>query len=114
VRLIRGGDSRRGCAHYAGKNASPLAPVDPKAFTSFSQEGDMIGQRTGGGAKMARPHFTFITLTFGFLIAYNILSWIPTNIIGKIQFGDIRLDLALPAAVISFASWAVLSLIADH
>jgi hypothetical protein len=53
-------------------------------------------------------------LAFGFLIIYNIFSWIPIKILGEIQFGDIRLDLALPAAVIAFGFWVILSLTADH
>jgi len=60
-----------------------------------------------GGTKVSRAHFSFVVLSFGFLVLYNLLSWFPvTNIVGAYHLGDLKLNLALPAGIAVFVIWA--------
>jgi hypothetical protein len=62
----------------------------------------MMAPATNDGQKIRRPHFRFVVLAFGFLVLYNIFSWLPTSILfGRLHLGDIRLDWAIPAAVVA-------------
>jgi hypothetical protein len=69
----------------------------------------MIGENTEGQTHSTRPHFLLIVSAFGFLVFYNVLSWLPTaKVFEQLQVGDLRLDLALPAAVIALAMTSIL------
>lgn len=62
-------------------------------------------------AKITRPHFSFIVLSFGFFVVYNVLSWFPRiDVLHGLRLGDVRLDLALPAAILVLLLWAPLKL----
>jgi hypothetical protein len=75
----------------------------------------MMQHQTIEGSKSVRPHFSFIVLAFGFLVIYNILSWLPlSELFGKPQFGDIRIDLAVPSAIIVLIGWAILSMMENR
>jgi len=69
------------------------------------------------GAKV-RPHFSIIVLCFGFLIIYNALSWLPAFMsklrLAHINFGDVRLELALPAVIMVIILWLLLARIGDR
>lgn len=71
----------------------------------------MVMAAVDSRTKISRPHFTFIVLSFGFLVLYNVLSWFPAiDPLRGLQLGDLRLDLALPAALIVLVIWAILTL----
>jgi hypothetical protein len=74
----------------------------------------MAAAQVRDGGKV-RPHFTIVILAFGFLVLYNVLSLPPTvDLIDKLQLsglklGDVRLDLAVPAAAIAILLWSWLA-----
>jgi hypothetical protein len=67
-----------------------------------------LGRRFFGNDSIPDPSPSFSVLAFGFIIIYNIFSWIfswlpESSLVQLFNVGDFRLDWALPAFAIAWA-----------
>jgi hypothetical protein len=88
----------------------PFAFVASYLFTRPPYDLRAVGRRLIGKLLIPDPSFVFLALGFGSMysvLSYYLSPWLQANLEGTylnrlLQIGDLRLDLALPALLLSW------------